>query len=115
MSCYQCNCYPCSCEEDNFIPEKTNKNTTIPITGVKGDRYVKLYAKSNSNIIPPTITNIPNPAGWSLQLPVVEENEYVWYVIGWVNYSGTVLTVNWSTPALEEVLITAPVFLEDLI
>lgn len=105
--CKKCKHSKCSC-----IPtiEEISKTYTIPVPGAKGDkgdRYVVIYAKNTSSTIPPVITNVPNPSGWSIQPPQLSTGEYRWYITGMLNHDGTELVQNWTIP-VSDTLTTYP-------
>lgn len=106
MSCRCRNKRRCSCKGSTgaFVTETVNKVNIVPKQGEpgnKGDVAKQVYTKSTSSTIIPTIEQTPNPTGWSTQPPTLNEGEYRWMSIGYVNSTGEVLTQPWSVPVTD--------------
>ncbi len=104
--CPNCNKRNCGCSAKSaFATETVNKVITVPKEGEQGeagDKLVFKYQLSSQNTTPPNIQQVPNPSGWSsTPLQTTEALPYRWVSQGYVNFDGTELVVNWSTPVVD--------------
>lgn len=107
-TCRKCHNRRCTCKKSTgaFATETVNKVITIPVQGepgLDGDKLVFMYQLSDQNTTPPTIANVVSPVGWSsVPLQTTDELPYRWVSQGYTNAEGTVLTVTWSTPIVDQ-------------
>jgi hypothetical protein len=68
------------------------------VPGPTGPYYENRYAKNGSMTSPPALTvTDANPSGWSVELPALNEGEYLWVTKAKRNGDGTVAS-NWDEP-----------------